>query len=406
LIDVRQAQQVVGKSLMRWRSDVTIPDGQQVQPGERFRKTWRVLNDGETTWGNGYELVFFKDNPMGTGIAVSLPPLAPGQEGEISVELIAPTTPGRHKSTWKPRDPQGRIFTFELYADISVAAPMGEVIQGSCNATVRRDTQAKLRNAPSMTGQQLATLNPSTAVRVMGVTADRDSDGFRWIQVNANGQQGYIREDLLTYAADCANLDLPVTDDSTDDDSTGQTPNPQVIFPTPVQGGYIVYQEFGVNGHKGSDLSGAIGLGITAGGNGVVTQVIRCTFCTDSAPNFASHGLPMWDANAIRDIRWGYGFGHHVIVCYAWNDLPGNMRVAMTNAGLAGGYAYVVYAHLHRINVELKQRVAAGTVLGQLGNTGNSSGPHLHIEVRVADQPNLTSIFQKLVMNPRTMFDI
>jgi len=37
-----------------------------------------------------------------------------------------------------------------------------------------------------------------------------------------------------------------------------------------------------------------------------------------------------------------------------------------------------LYAHLKEIIVELNQKVRAGGLIGIMGNTGNSSGPHLH----------------------------
>lgn len=41
---------------------------------------------------------------------------------------------------------------------------------------------------------------------------------------------------------------------------------------------------------------------------------------------------------------------------------------------------YLMHAHLSRINVSMGQVVAAGTLLGLSGNTGLSTGPHLHWE--------------------------
>jgi len=45
------------------------------------------------------------------------------------------------------------------------------------------------------------------------------------------------------------------------------------------------------------------------------------------------------------------------------------------------------YAHLKKIEVKTGQRVEKGDVLGLVGSTGRSTGPHLHYEVLVQDKP-------------------
>ena len=67
-------------------------------------------------------------------------------------------------------------------------------------------------------------------------------------------------------------------------------------------------------------------------------------------------------------------------------------------AGDAGGYGKLVeidhgdgvvsrYAHQSQLSVYVGQRVEAGEVIGAVGSTGRSTGPHLHLEVRVAGDP-------------------
>jgi murein DD-endopeptidase MepM/ murein hydrolase activator NlpD len=51
----------------------------------------------------------------------------------------------------------------------------------------------------------------------------------------------------------------------------------------------------------------------------------------------------------------------------------------------------VIYGHLSRIVARVGQRIARGQILGYSGNTGNSTGPHLHMEVRRSSWDPATS---------------
>ena len=55
---------------------------------------------------------------------------------------------------------------------------------------------------------------------------------------------------------------------------------------------------------------------------------------------------------------------------------------------LLHGHGYsTVYAHLASINVKVGEQVKAGDKVGGLGSTGRSTGPHLHYEVRLNNEP-------------------
>lgn len=70
--------------------------------------------------------------------------------------------------------------------------------------------------------------------------------------------------------------------------------------------------------------------------------------------------------------------GAGVVVFAGWSQY-GYGNVIQLDHG--DGWA-TVYAHLSQINVQQCQYVGAGTVIGLSGSTGNSTGPHLHFEVR------------------------
>jgi murein DD-endopeptidase MepM/ murein hydrolase activator NlpD len=52
------------------------------------------------------------------------------------------------------------------------------------------------------------------------------------------------------------------------------------------------------------------------------------------------------------------------------------------------GYGYItLYAHMSKLNVKLGQKVKRGDVIGFVGNSGLSAGPHCHYEVRKNGSP-------------------
>jgi murein DD-endopeptidase MepM/ murein hydrolase activator NlpD len=65
------------------------------------------------------------------------------------------------------------------------------------------------------------------------------------------------------------------------------------------------------------------------------------------------------------------------VVTAGWGGAYGNNIVIKH-----GSQLYTQYGHLSKIGVHLGQHVITGQEIGKSGSTGNSTGPHLHFEVR------------------------
>lgn len=88
------------------------------------------------------------------------------------------------------------------------------------------------------------------------------------------------------------------------------------------------------------------------------------------------------------------------------SDVPATAAGTVTNASWAGGYGNMVeidhghgiatrYGHLSEIKVKVGQHIEKGQIVGEVGSTGRSTGPHLHYETREDGEP----------LNPITWLD-
>lgn len=100
--------------------------------------------------------------------------------------------------------------------------------------------------------------------------------------------------------------------------------------------------------HGGMDFTAEVGTEVYATGDGRVSKVSQET--------------------------WGYG--NHVIIQH--------------------GHGYTtLYGHLSRFAVRAGEKVKRGQLIGYVGNTGRSTGPHLHYEVRKNDNPLNPAFFYR-----------
>jgi murein DD-endopeptidase MepM/ murein hydrolase activator NlpD len=96
--------------------------------------------------------------------------------------------------------------------------------------------------------------------------------------------------------------------------------------------------------------------------------------------------------------RWGRMHEGHDWAGATGTPIHATADGVVVHAGRQGGYGNLIkirhefgfetrYAHLSRIRVKVGQRVSRGERIGDMGNTGRSTGTHLHYEVRVGGNP-------------------
>ncbi|MDP2651109.1 MAG: LysM peptidoglycan-binding domain-containing M23 family metallopeptidase, partial [bacterium] len=110
-------------------------------------------------------------------------------------------------------------------------------------------------------------------------------------------------------------------------------------FARPIAGGR---KSQGIHGNNGIDIAAPTGTSVVASADGKII--------------------------IARSGGYNGGYGSYIVVSH-----PNGMQT--------------LYAHLSRVNVSVGQSVGKGQVIGAVGNTGRSTGSHIHFEVRGGRNP-------------------
>jgi LysM repeat protein len=187
---------------------------------------------------------------------------------------------------------------------------------------------------------------------------------------------GVKPEDIINYPAN--NLD-PAT--------IGDFANPNIK-----PGTWLV-----VPGGRREFISWSAPLGVTRE-NPASARVLGPGACDPVSGGAVGYGAFIWPSNknylsgfdyTPGQNHWGidiagnegeavYATDAGVIVYAGWNNYGYGNMIMVDH----GNNFQSLYAHLSAINVSCGQSVGQGEVIGAIGSTGHSSGPHLHFEIR------------------------
>lgn len=138
-------------------SDVTIDDNTEINAGEEFVKVWRLRNAGTCTWTGEYSLAFFGGDRMQGEMEVPLmDEVAPGEQVEVSVDLVAPDEAGDYLGLWKLRNAQSQFFGIGPAGDQSFWVKI-VVVKPATTGTPTATASSTQAAAPSSTPTPSAT---------------------------------------------------------------------------------------------------------------------------------------------------------------------------------------------------------------------------------------------------------
>lgn len=317
----------------------------------------------------------------------------------------------------KPADSSGSIFgggevtsavnTATKPSDSEVTTGTGSsegLVQGTTKPTtppkaiIKTMNAANTRLGPGLSYARGTPVPRNEKVDLLAVQLEQGGQNYRWFKFSAQGQQAWIREDLVTWEGDTEALGFQWD-----------------TYPAPMGDNrwWVRGWNFGndynpaLPKHDGWDLGAQVGEPIYAGpAGGYVMKVHKCTKCTAAQPSSVSQGFSLGDASIWNDPAWGWGYGNFVIIRYLNEQLPESTRAELAKRGFSGGHIYVMYAHLSESRVTEGQNVTPMQIFAACGNTGNSEGPHVHLEIRASTNPNVTSwgSLKDNRMNPIVLF--
>ena len=113
------------------------------------------------------------------------------------------------------------------------------------------------------------------------------------------------------------------------------------------------------------------GIDIAGGGDGIANVIASAAGTVVTAKSGCTNG----------DSSCGGGYGNYVVIAHNNGD-------------------YTLYAHLNSVKVTVNDAVIQGQVIGKMGTTGSSTGPHLHFEIRQGGNAQAYTVDPLSIVSP------
>lgn len=219
-------------------------------------------------------------------------------------------------------------------------------LMNEINAQIQQINEKKAENEAN--AQEVQSLKETLVARQKELDAEYAANASALSKINAN--RSSQEEDLQETEQELKEKQamLASWEDAINNNSDPDRVYSGDAFAWPFQSSYYISSPYGYRSsgfHTGTDItcSGAMGKPIYAAADGVVITA-----------------------------RWSnVSYGNHLII---------------DHGQLNGNQYSTVYAHCSTLLVSAGQSVKKGQLIARVGSTGNSSGPHLHFEVRVNGQ--------------------
>lgn len=162
----------------------------------------------------------------------------------------------------------------------------------------------------------------------------------------------------------------------------------------------IRYDQAHASSGGGSGGSGGAGNVIPPSASGFYRPMVT-GYVTQNWMNYGHLGIDLGNRNYTNIEIYPVATG---VVFAKYYDSAGALVLKIRHY-VNGRYLYSTYAHLSAWYVNVGDIVTPDTVIGRMGSTGNSSGPHLHLEITTCDWNRgggcTWAQYQNSTLNPR-----